>query len=384
MKIKCRPEDFRVEEIIRLRLKPHGRYSVYRLEKRFWNTLDVIRDLQIRHQLRGFSRAGLKDRYSFSVQYLSLPGKGPEQINAANYHLVRIGMADEPVKPEQLVANRFQITVRGLDSPEIEILKRALPAVKRFGVANYYDVQRFGSARHRAGFIARKLIDGHYNGALKLFLATPSSSDDSRTRKIKQQLAQNWGDWQRCLEFVPYEGRRAIRHLVHHPRDFEGAVKMLPKTYLELFINAYQSWLWNEILRLLLEEMRVARLRVKYNLGEMFFFEDLTAEDRSYLRQLLIPTPGPKAQFVSERVARVVDSVLEKEGLALRDLKLKFRIKGVYFKSWARAAVFFPDKLTVTAPQSDELYPQKYKVQLSFELPAGCYATVLLKRLFAR
>lgn len=384
MKIKCRPEDFRVNEILRLKLKSHGAYSIYRLEKRFWNTLDVIRQVQSRYRLKGFSRAGLKDRYSLSTQYLSLPGKGPERITAPNYRLTFIGMADEPVTPAVLLGNQFQITVRSLNHEEVDILEQSLPAVKKFGVANYYDEQRFGSARHHKGFIARKLIDGHYNGALKLFLATPSPDDDGSIRKIKQEMALNWGKWERCLKVVPFEGREAIKYLVKQPKDFEGAVKHLPRTLLELFINAYQSWLWNESLKLLLEEMGRGRLRVRYNFGEMVFFEDLTTDEARYLTQLAIPAPAPRAEFRSEKVARIVQSVMENEGLELNSLKLKFRLRGLYFKPWNRQAVFKPKKLRIETVQSDELYPGMSKVKLSFVLPPGCYATVLLKRLFAR
>jgi tRNA pseudouridine13 synthase len=384
MKIKCQPEDFRVEELIRLKLKPRGAYSIYRLEKRFWNTLDVIRQVQSRYRLKGFSRAGLKDRYSLSIQYLSLPGRGPKRITAPNYQLTLIGMADEPITPAVLLGNRFRVTVRSLTEEEITAVVRSLPLVKKFGVANYYDEQRFGSARHRAGFIARKLIAGHYNGALKLFLATPSADDDSWTRKVKKQLALNWGNWQECLKIVPFEGRAAVNHLVRQPKDFEGAVRLLPQTLLELFINAYQSWLWNETLRVLLEEMGRAHLRVRYNLGEMVFYENLTADDFHYLSRLQIPAPAPRAEFKSEKVNRIVRSLLEREGLELKSLKLKFRVKGLYFKPWERLAVFKPAKLTVEEPEADELYAGKSKMSISFVLPPGSYATVLIKRLFAR
>ncbi|MGB9741576.1 MAG: tRNA pseudouridine(13) synthase TruD [bacterium] len=384
MKLKCQPEDFRVEEILRLRLKPRGAYSIYRLEKRFWNTLDVIRQVQFRYRLKGFSRAGLKDRYSRSIQYLSLPGKGPELIAAPNYQLTFIGMADEPVTPALLIGNRFRITVRSLKEEELDAAGRSLPLIKKFGVANYYDEQRFGSARHQAGFIARKLIAGHYNGALKLFLATPSADDDSRTRRIKEQLAMNWGQWQKCREIVPIEGKEAISHLVKRPKDFEGAVRLLPKTLLELFINAYQSWLWNETLRLLLEELGRADLRVRYRLGEMVFYEKLTAAEARYLFRLVIPVPGPRAVFKSEKISRIVQRVLAKEGLELKSLKLKFRVKGLYFKPWDRPAVFKPQKLAIEEPQPDELYPGKRKLTISFVLPPGAYATVLVKRLFGQ
>lgn len=383
MKIKCRPEDFRVEEIINLDLKPKGQYSIYRLEKRYWNTLDLISRLKYRYGLKNLSRAGLKDRYSHSIQYLSLPGKGPKKITEDNYSLFLVGMADEPVTRDCLVGNRFNIIIRSLNETEIETLKHSFNSVKRFGFPNYYDEQRLGSARHGKGFIARKLIDGHYNGALKLFLATPSADDNSNTKKRKRLLAFYWGDWEKCYEFAPLEGKPIFQYLREHHRDFIGAVQLIPKTLLELFLNAYQSWLWNEVMATLLMEMGLGKITVPYGFGKLIFYESLASEEVKYLTRLVIPAPAPKAEFKSERVARITTEVLQKEGLELKQLKLKFRIKGVFFKPYERAAIVYPRKLKEGAFEPDELYPEKSKLALAFTLPAGSYATVLIKRLFA-
>lgn len=383
MKIKCRPEDFRVRELIRLKIKKTGNYSIYRLEKRYWNTLDVIRELELRYGLKGFSRAGLKDRYALSTQFLSLPGKGPDKIIAPNYSLARIGMAQVPVLPEMVIGNRFDITLRSLNENELALIAAALPSIRRDGVANYYDEQRFGSARHRQGFIARKLIDGHYNGALKLFLAFPGPGDNGKIRRCKQELAANWGQWEKCLTRVPFEGKAAMQHLVKHPRDFEGAVKHLPRTLLELFVNAYQSWLWNQVLYRLLQEMGLTAFRLQYNLGEMVFYQSLTDKQRNYLARLNIPALGPKARFPDERVERIARAVLNDEGVDLNRLKLRFRIKGLFFKPYERPAIFKPAQLKMFGPEPDELYAGKTKLRLSFILPPGCYATVLIKRFLA-
>ncbi|MEO0019773.1 MAG: tRNA pseudouridine(13) synthase TruD [candidate division WOR-3 bacterium] len=381
MKIKCRPEDFQVRELIRLKLQKTGRYSIYRLEKRYWNTLDVIREVERSYGLKGFSRAGLKDRYSFTVQYLSLLGKGPDRIIAPNYSLTRIGMSNEPILPRMVIGNRFNITLHALQESELSAITTTLPAIRSDGVANYYDEQRFGSARHKQGFIARKLIAGHYNGALKLFLATPGKGDDSKLRRRKKELLANWGNWERCLKIVPFEGKAAIAYLVKNPRDFEGAVKLLPKTLLELFIVAYQSWLWNRMLFKLLQEMGLKTIRIRYNLGEMAFYETLTSHQQDYLTHLPLPALGPKARFPDERIERIAQEVLKEEGLNLNQLKLRFRIKGLFFKPYERRAIFKPVQLKMMGPEPDELYPGKSKVRLSFILPPGSYATVLLKRL---
>ena len=109
MKLKVRPEDFRVEEKLGLKLKRAGAFSVYRLEKRLWNTLDVIRHLEQRHGMRRIGRAGLKDRYALSTQFLSIPGSGPQSIVEKNYSLRFVGRADQPVSRDALLGNRFTI-----------------------------------------------------------------------------------------------------------------------------------------------------------------------------------------------------------------------------------------------------------------------------------
>lgn len=381
MKLKCRPEDFRVEEKLKLRLRKRGAFSVYRLEKRFWNTLDVIRELETRHRMRRIGRAGLKDRYSLSVQYLSVSGSGPKMITADNYRLELVGMADKPVSKELAQGNHFTITLRALPENEVETVQNTVPLIHRFGVPNYYDDQRFGSARHGQGFIARKLIQGHYNGVLKLFLATPSSADDSRTRRKKVFLAEHWGDWRRCIEAAPPEAVESLKHLSAHRTDFKTAVKLLPRSMLELFINAYQSYLWNETLCGVLTRLKVGGRGVSYTVGTMLFYEKLSPDKQRYLNRLVIPALAPGTRFRSDRVASIAAEVLDREGLELSRLRPKLRLGGLYFKPYDRAAIVVPSGLSVSGAKPDDMYPGRKKMELSFSLPPGSYATIVLKRL---
>jgi tRNA pseudouridine13 synthase len=381
MKLKARPEDFRVEERLKLRLKRAGAYSVYRLEKRFWNTLDVISHLEQRHGLRRLSRAGLKDRYSQSVQYLSLPGRGPRQIVEKNYTLRLAGMADEPVSRDVLVGNSFRVTLRALTADESSAILSALPAVSRFGFPNYYDEQRLGSARHGQGFIARRLIAGHFNGALRLWLATPSVADDSQTRRRKAALDEHWGDWPRVLELAPPDARPAISRLCRNRKDFKAAVYLIPRTMIELFVNAYQAWLWNEILAGLLANLKLPLRKLDYSYGTLLFYDELSPTDAKYLSKLVIPAPGPDAEFTSERAERAANQVLAREELSLDRLKLKLRIRGVFFKAYPRKAVVVPERLKAAPPEPDDIYPGRQKLGLSFFLQPGSYATMLIKRL---
>ena len=213
MKLKVRPADFYVEEHLGLRPGRRGAYSLYRLEKEGWNTLDIIRELEHRYHLHGIRRAGLKDRYTRSVQYLSIPGPGPSAIAAQDWKLTFVGRSTEPISNAALLGNRFSITLRDLTPDEVAAIDASFPEVILWGIPNYYDEQRMGSARHGQGFIARRLIAGHHNGALKLWLATPSAADSPRTRRAKQATLEHWGDWFRCRQYVPPEARAALDHL---------------------------------------------------------------------------------------------------------------------------------------------------------------------------
>ena len=45
IKIKVKPEDFIVEEVADISTSDTGDFCVYRLKKRGWNTVDVLKNL---------------------------------------------------------------------------------------------------------------------------------------------------------------------------------------------------------------------------------------------------------------------------------------------------------------------------------------------------
>ena len=381
MKLKVRPDDFQVAEQMRLTLRPAGRFSVYRLEKRLWNTMDALDVIQRKHHLKGIARAGLKDRYSHSTQYVSAVGEGPRFIQEKDFSLRFVGRADEPVSLDKMTGNRFRLTLRDMKSEEVALAQRNLPEVRRDGFANYYDEQRLGSARHGEGYIAQKLILGHYNGALKLYMATTSKFDDPETRRFKTFVKENWGDWRAGLKQAKSEFVSVLLYLKENPKDFEGAIRRIRPDLLELFLNAYQSYLWNETLAQLIVSFGLTTSAVPYAGGELLFFLELNPEARDFFEQYDIPVASHKAVVPNERIERALNTALTREGLTLRDMKLPFRVQGLFFKPYSRRGLVKPERLEVSKPEGDELYPGKQKLVLSFTLPPGSYATVLVKRL---
>lgn len=382
MKLKCQPDDFYVEEVINLSLTKTGLYSVYKLEKQHWDTFDLLDYLSRKYHFKNIGRAGIKDRYSHSIQYLSIKGEKQKEIEEKNFKLTFIGKSNEPITLNNLINNKFTIVVRDLNQKEMQYIQNNIQNVIKLGFCNYYDEQRMGSARAKQGFIAQKLMLKHYNGALKLYLATPSSFDDSRTRKLKSYLSENWGDWQASLDISQNFGqyRYPLLYLVKNPKDFKGAVKTIRRDLLEMFINAYQAYLWNETLKKLLEIKKVDYFLRKYRFGDLYFYNNLSDEDFNYFKKISIPAASPKDTFKDSQVKSAMEQVLITENVALKDFKIYLDIKGLFFKPYERNAIVIPEDLKIDELTDDDLYPKKYKLSLSFALPKGSYATILLKR----
>lgn len=381
MKIKVIPEDFRVEEEALIKTSRQGKYSIYRLEKRNWSTLDLIDYLKRKYRLATIRYAGLKDRYAHSFQYVSIIGDGPPRIAEENFSLTFFGKSHEPVKRDLLLGNSFHIVLRDLKESDIPKIKPALEAVKKDGLPNYYDEQRFGSIRHRKGYFAQKLLLKHYNGALKLYMATPSAADDTPNREIKKFLAENWGNWEKCQTVKSHEFRPILNYLVKNPKDFKGAIRQTNRKILELLIVAYQSYLWNEILAELIRSLDLRFFSYPYLAGKFLFYQELPPKIKTYLLPLLIPTPSYRTFFKSEKIEKITGDVLWREGFVLKDLKIPIRVKGIFFKPFERKALVFPERLSVKEPKPDEFYKGKLKLELDFFLPKGSYATILVKRL---
>jgi tRNA pseudouridine13 synthase len=381
MKLKVRPEDFIVEERIDLTLSPRGAYTILKLVKNSWNTLDAIdfaaRQLGIAKGL--IARAGLKDRYALATQYLSYRGDLRRGLKEKNLSLTPIGKSDRPIAPDILLGNQFKVTLRSLDAGETDKLTRNFREVVEAGLPNYFDDQRFGSAWHRQGFFARRLIMGHYEGALKLILAYPYADESRPAKSFKKYCRENWGHWDEIFTRVPRADQKVVAYLVQNPGDYRGAIKQLDREMLNLYLLAYQSYILNETLSQVIRERANEIVELPYSVGKLIFSRGVRNPEA--LVNLEIPMVNEKTCPVG-LLGPVINGILEREGLRIKDFSLnKMRFRGVRFKSFFRRAFVFPENFNRFEPEKDELYPGRTKVRLEFTLPSGSYATILIKRL---
>jgi tRNA pseudouridine13 synthase len=384
MKIKQGPEDFQVEELTDVRPGAQGPFALYRLEKRGWSTPDALAAVRRRWkiELRRIAYGGLKDRHAHTVQYLTIFHGPRRPLTHRHVHLTYLGQVAAPYKSQDIRANRFRLVLRDLDAAAVGRAQQALEEVRADGVPNYFDDQRFGSVAPGGEFIARLLVQGRFEDALRQALAAPYEYDTAAQKKEKALLQAHWGDWVTLKERLPRgHARSLVDYLVHHPDDFRGAVARLRPELRGLYLSAYQSYLWNRMLAHCVQQhCRPEQLvRVTLRLGEVPMFRSLDEAQRRAWSALSLPLPSARCQLNSaDWRLPLMQAVLAEEGLELRQLQIK-GIREMFFSKGERPAWCRPDGLAYQA-EADERHPGKQKLLLAFELPRGAYATLVVKR----
>lgn len=388
MKVKQSPDDFVVKERLSLPLVPNGTFSVYTLRKQHVNTLDAIAEIRRRWEIdpERIAVAGLKDRHADTEQTLTIRRGPPRDFKASSFDLHYLGRSRQAADQGGLRGNHFTITLRAMTEEETRFAETALRQVRETGWPNYFDAQRFGSARHGQGWFARALIDGDEERALRLMIATPSAEDAPETRGIRATLAAHWGRWDEAAKALPRSSERSlVCYLRDHPTDFRGACERLDRSLARIALFAYQSWLWNEtVVSLLRGAVPAADLdEVPYAHGAFAFPIRLEAETGRWLRGMHLPLLDHRVRIEDPRGAAAAAGILAHEGLTQPMLKVR-RLRTAFIKSVDRPLWLAPDDLTADPPVPDDRNPGHLAWRLSLSLPPGAYATILLKRLGAR
>ncbi|MCS6866670.1 MAG: tRNA pseudouridine(13) synthase TruD [Gemmata sp.] len=388
MKLKQRPDDFRVEELTDAQPEAEGEFAFYRLDKTGWTTLDALAVIRRRWHIdhRRVSYGGLKDRHAVTTQYLTIFRGPPRDLSQHGIRLSYLGRRKEPYTSQCLRANRFQVTLRAMNEAAVDRATAAMHEVHTVGVPNYFDDQRFGSVGPNQEFVGREMVCGRFERALWLALAAPYEYDRAAAKREKEQLRASWGRWSECLQQLPRgHARSLISYLATHPTDFRGAVARLRPELRGLYLSAYQSHLWNRMLALWLRhncgEDELVELALK--IGRLPAPRRVPDETtRSAWTTLALPLPSARLRPDTTAVWwPLVQTVLGEEGLTLGDLKVKGMQKP-FFAKGDRAACVFPAHSSLIT-EWDELHRGQKKLILRFELPKGSYATIVVKRLTA-
>ena len=391
MKIKQLPSDFVVREVSGIKPGRMGIYAVYELAKFDIGTIEAMDIIGKFWALsrKAISAGGLKDRHAQTAQLISIY-RGPDKdMTQDRFQLKYLGRVEHAIGPDSFDANHFDITIRDLSKPEMDRITQRLDEVRRDGLPNYFDEQRFGSVRAGNDFAAKQLIRRDYEGALKTALTSTSAADRKQVRDVRTAISQNWGKWAELMGLLPRSPERSIVNYLrdHKPVNFRRAFELIDPKLVLLYLHAYQSYLWNKGLSQYLTRniqnganSNSEFIRFPYMLGEFVFYRQLPTEALESLQGLSIPFVTHRTVYNDSTIRQIFEGILKEEGIRMEDFKIRGMVK-TYFRKGERNAIIFTDKLSVTAAESDELNKGKQKMTVSFEIPRGAYATILVKRL---
>ncbi len=330
-RLKERPEDFTVCEILKGRIKDllgQTGYPLFRMRK--YNLDAISAKAKIERVVGGkIHLLGLKDKRALCYQFVSSTRKKAKasEVRGRRLSLIFIGRTERPLTRSDLMANGFSILVR-TDEKDLE-LERWAESLERGKVANFFGIQRFGeeNPNHKVGEL---LVRRDFGSAAKLILDRDFGSEAA-----------------------------AI-----------DALREIPITLRRLYVQSYQAFLFNLMLSYIIKDM-----------GE------LPADGARYFRKCPMlrrrcdePIMIPEAQLVGfsfrnrgDVYSKYAEYLLDINRLTHKD----FYIRGM--EEISAEGAFRP----VAIPAWHVNYRIKDEgILFKFVLHTGSYATVALRELF--
>ena len=388
MKLKCCPEDFRVEELTAVS-PSRGAFAFYRLTKQSIGTVEVVSQIVEQWKIPRWriSYGGLKDRHAITVQYLTIQDGPQTSLQQSQFDLEFLGHVDRAFTTADLDGNRFELVLRDMTDEEVDSAVAAAGEVKRSGLVNYYDDQRFGSLCESGEWVAKAWCLRDWERALWLALADPHPFDRVTEKRQKEILRDHWGRWVECKQALDKSHRRSVitfladKEAAGKPIDFRGAFCCLSIDLRGLYLSAWQSAVWNRMLdRLLRSTVEASRLQtLELRAGAVSLPTSLADEEAAALRNVELPFPSAKPRTEDEAALALLDAVLADEGLERRQLRIKHP-KDSFFSKGVRPALIDIAGLSASI-DDDEMHRDRRKLILKFDLPRGSYATMLVKHL---
>lgn len=206
---------------------------------------------------RVLSVAGAKDKRAVTSQWISAYQVHPDRLvnltkalspmlefGNFEYYSQSLGLGD-------LSGNVFEIVLRGISCTEDQVSK-AILCTKTNGFINYFGLQRFGTGESPTHHTGQLLLQGKWKEALDcIMMPTSETRPDARevlmsyieTRNVDealQRLPRSFHAERTILEVLKKKG--------NSEENYPEALLGLPKASRNLYIHAFQAYVWNNVL----------------------------------------------------------------------------------------------------------------------------------------
>ena len=364
-KIRTQNEDFLVSEVLSKKIessisvKPG--YAVYKLRKDGIDTYHALSDVFKKHGLR-LKALGLKDASAITEQYVCSMNKSSsiDNITEKKYSLQRIGFVQTPISKKDMVGNHFIIKITDAESSISEFCEFDK-------ILNFYGYQRFGAKRSVTHKIGKSLIQRNFDEAVNLLLTFTSEYDSQENTNLRQQL-QDQSAFPRLFEKIPKQmdlERIVVNEIVKHGNSLT-AIKALPISIKRLYVQAYQSFIFNKT------------LSAAFLDGENLFLpnENDICYDKNGLigrfvneptQKLAVPFVG-HSYFKKTRFDYQISKILREEEISPKDFFIREMQEASHEGGFRQAAITIDN----------------YKINdniTSFILSRGSFATIVLREI---
>ena len=363
--IRKQKEDFNVSELITE--KSHSRicsesgFAVYKLQKNGIDTTHALSEIFRKHGIK-LKSLGLKDALAITEQFVFTTYRTDKhfEIDAQKYNLKKVGFTDKVLSKKEMIGNHFQIKIDGASN--------ALSEFTEFDkILNFYGYQRFGSRRPVTHLIGRSLIQKDFAGAVDLLLSFTSEYDKDENTKLRE-LMDDKSKYPEALKIIP-KGmdleKIALKEMIEHG-DPVKALRALPLSIRRFFVQAYQSYIFNQTLSMSLdagEELFSPQSNdVCYDKhGELGKFENDPSQ------RLSIPFVG-HSYYKKTRFNYYIEKILRDESITHKDFFSK-EIQEISGEGGFRNSSIKCDDYEV----KDNI--------VSFSLSRGSFATIVLREI---
>jgi tRNA pseudouridine13 synthase len=253
--IKETNEEFQVSEIIDYTfLKPpyfssvqnnEHKFPLYLLEKHNIDSNHAVIEIKKQSGLK-LRIMGIKDAKAETSQYASCEQTKnlPRDIITPKTKLTLLGFLRTPLSKSALIGNSFKIKINQTSNNDIHPFLLELNKI-----ANFYGLQRFGSERMVTHLVGKALLERNYNKAIEYLLSYTSKYDSKFSKEIREK-SRDPKNYQKLIKILPkgMDLERLMLYTLVKGKDSIAVIRSIPINIRRLFVQAYQSYIFNKCL----------------------------------------------------------------------------------------------------------------------------------------
>lgn len=379
-RIRMRPGDFLVEEVSAFEPSGQGPHLALWVRKEGIDHRSMIRHVASACGV-GPGRvgwAGMKDRDAVTLQWITVQCGQVDvnSIDSDNVSVVQATRHDRKLKLGQLTGNRFVIRIRELDPVMAPRIHRALCAIAKDGLPNYFMEQRFGYRGINAA-IGSCALRGKWDELIDVWLGTalppwPSTEQERRELCAAGQHGDAAARWP--ASWAPE--RLTLEHLARGATPQE-AIAEVQMPIRRIWTDATQATIFNDVLNERLAS-GTAATPVEGDITwshERFLDSVVDSEPNAIGDVPTGPLWGRKLRPSTGKVLDAERAALARSGLDERDFG------GSGSPTGGRRPLVIP----VVLPHCESGFDDHGGyVEISFTLPKGGYATAVVDSIIDR